>query len=57
MIGGDVFVGLNGTRIVNYDALLTYLEGYTLPGHTITVTIFRSGKYQAIQVTEGTQPT
>jgi len=57
VIGGDVIVGVNGTRIVNYDALLTYLERYTLPGQTITVTIVRSGKYQTIQVTVGTQPT
>jgi S1-C subfamily serine protease len=57
VIGGDVIVAVNGTRIVNYDALLTYLERYTLPGQTIVVTVIRSGKYQAIQVTVGTQPT
>jgi S1-C subfamily serine protease len=57
VIGGDIIVGLNGTRIVNYDALLTYLERYTLPGQRIVVTIIRSGKYQTIQVTVGTQPT
>ncbi|HXZ89881.1 MAG TPA: trypsin-like peptidase domain-containing protein [Candidatus Dormibacteraeota bacterium] len=57
VIGGDVVVAMNGTRIVNYDALLTYLERYTLPGQTIFVTIIRSGKYQTIQVTVGTQPT
>jgi S1-C subfamily serine protease len=57
VVGGDVIVAMNGTRIVNYDALLTYLERYTLPGQTIVVTIIRSGKYQTIQVTVGTQPT
>jgi S1-C subfamily serine protease len=57
MIGGDVIVAVNGTRIVNYDALLTYLERYTLPGQTVLVTVIRVGRYQTIQVTVGTQPT
>jgi S1-C subfamily serine protease len=57
MIGGDIIVAVNGTRIVNSDAFLTYLERYTLPGQTIIVTIIRSGKYQTITITVGTQPT
>jgi S1-C subfamily serine protease len=57
VVGGDIIVAVNGTRIVNYDAFLTYLERYTLPGQTIVVTIIRSGSYQTIQVTVGTQPT
>lgn len=57
VVGGDVVVAVNGTRIVNYDAFLTYLERYTLPGQTIVLTIIRSGKYQTVQVTIGTQPT
>ena len=55
-IGGDVIVALNGTRIVNYDAFLTYLERYTLPGQTVILTVIRSGRYQMIDVTVGTQP-
>jgi len=57
VVGGDVVVAVNGTRIVNYDAFLTYLERYTLPGQRIVLTIIRSGKYQAVQITIGTQPT
>ena len=56
-IGGDVIVAVNGTRIVNYDALLTYLERYTLPGRTVVVTVIRAGRYQTMEVTVGTQPT
>jgi S1-C subfamily serine protease len=56
VVGGDIIVAVNGTRIVNYDAFLTYLERYTLPGQTIIMTLIRSGKYQTIQVTVGTQP-
>jgi len=53
VIGGDVIVSINGSRIVNYDALLTYLERYTLPGETIEVGVIRSGTYLQVQVTLG----
>jgi len=53
IIGGDVIVSINGSRIVNYDALSTYLERYTLPGQTIQVGIIRSGTYLEVQVTLG----
>ncbi len=57
VVGGDIIVAINGTRIVNYDALLTYLERYTLPGQNITLTIIRAGKYQTLQITIGIEPT
>jgi S1-C subfamily serine protease len=52
-VGGDVIVSINGSRIVNYDALTTYLERYTLPGQTIQVGVIRSGTYLEVQVTLG----
>jgi S1-C subfamily serine protease len=57
MIGGDIIVAVNGTRIINTDAFLTYLERYVLPDQTIILTIIRSGKYEMIPITVGTQPT
>ena len=53
IIGGDIIVSVNGSRIVNYDALSTYLERYILPGQTIRVGIIRSGSYQEVQVIAG----
>jgi S1-C subfamily serine protease len=53
MIGGDIIVSVNGNRIVNYDALSTYLERNTLPGQIIRVGIIRSGSYQEVRVTVG----
>jgi hypothetical protein len=44
---------VNGNRIVNYDALSTYLERNTLPGQIIRVGIIRSGSYQEVRVTVG----
>jgi len=53
IVGGDIIVSVNGSRIVNYDALSTYLERYTLPGQTVRVGVIRSGAYLEVQVTLG----
>lgn len=55
-IGGDVIVSLNGTRVVNFDSLATYLERNTVPGQTIQVGIIRSGAYMVIYVVLGARP-
>jgi S1-C subfamily serine protease len=56
VIGGDIIVALNGTRIVNYDAFATYLERYCMPGQTVQVGITRSGNYMIVPVIVGVQP-
>ncbi len=56
IIGGDIIVSINGTRIVNNDALSTYLERYTLPGQIIQVGILRSGSLITVQVILGARP-
>ena len=53
LIGGDVIVSIDGSRIVNYDALSTYLERHTIPGQIIQVGVIRSGSYLEVQVTLG----
>jgi S1-C subfamily serine protease len=44
MIGGDILIALDGTRIRNTDDLSTFLEEQTLPGQTIDVAIVRDGQ-------------
>jgi len=56
MLGGDIIVSVNGTRIVNNDALATYLEEYTVPGQTIQVGIIRSGNQIIVPVVIGSLP-
>ena len=56
VIGGDIIVSLNRTKIVNTDALSTYLEGHALAGQTIQVGIIRSGSFQTVSVVLGTRP-
>jgi len=53
VIGGDVIIGIHGTRITNTDSLLSYLEQNTLPGQTTDFTVIRNGQTQNIQVTIG----
>jgi S1-C subfamily serine protease len=56
LLGGDIIVSLNGTRIVNYDAFATYLEKYTVPGQTVQVGIIRSGNPVVVPVVVGPMP-
>jgi S1-C subfamily serine protease len=51
--GGDIIIGINGTRITNTDDLLSYLELHTLPGQTVDFTIVRDGQTQTSAVTIG----
>jgi S1-C subfamily serine protease len=56
LIGGDIIVSINGTRIVNYDSLATYIERHAIPGQTIELGIVRSDKLMMVQVVVGAQP-
>lgn len=56
-IGGDIIIAINGTKIVNTDALSSYLvESGALPGQTIHVQIIRDGKIMTANVVLGTRP-
>lgn len=56
VVGGDVIVSANGTRIVNTDAFSTYLEEHTLAGQTVRLGIIRSGVLTSVDVVLGTRP-
>ena len=56
IIGGDIIIAINGTRITNIDDLSTYLEEHTLPGQTINVTIMRSNQKMTLAIVLGTRP-
>jgi serine protease Do len=56
LIGGDIIISINGTRIVNQDALSSYLEQHTQVGQKITVGIIRDGKPLEIGLTLGKGP-
>ncbi|MDG6987752.1 MAG: trypsin-like peptidase domain-containing protein [Nitrososphaerota archaeon] len=56
LIGGDIITAVNGTKIVNSDSLSTYLEEYTLPGQTLSLSIIRDGQQMTINLVLGTRP-
>jgi S1-C subfamily serine protease len=56
IIGGDIIIAIEGTRIVNGDDLSTYLEEHTLPGQTVEITIVRENQTMILPVELGTRP-
>ena len=56
IIGGDIIIAVNGTRIVNGDDLAAYVEEHTLPGQTINLTIVRNNLTMVLPVELGTRP-
>jgi len=56
VIGGDVIVSINGTRIVDHDALASYLEENAQVGHTLAVGIMRGTTFMTIDLVVGARP-
>lgn len=56
LVGGDIIVSINGTKIINGDALASYLEQYTVSGQTVQLGIIRAGQMMTVDVTLGTRP-
>ncbi len=56
LLGGDVIVSINGTRIVNHDALASYLEEHATAGHNLSVGIMRGTTLKTVIVTVGSRP-
>jgi S1-C subfamily serine protease len=50
IIGGDVIIAVDGTRVINGDAFMSYLEEHTIPNQTITMTILRNNQIQDVSV-------
>lgn len=55
-IGGDIIVALNSTKIVNTDALSSYLSEYALAGQTLVVQVIRNGHLMTVDMVLGTRP-
>ncbi len=53
---GDVIIAMNGSRIINGDNLLSYLEENTLPGDIVVLTMVRGNQTLQVSVTLGTRP-
>jgi S1-C subfamily serine protease len=50
VIGGDIIVAVDGTRIINGDTFMSYLEEHSAPNQTIQITIIRNHQFQDFSV-------
>jgi S1-C subfamily serine protease len=55
-LDGDVIVALDDQRVDNFQDLTVYLEGNTVVGDTVRVTVLRDGQEQTFQVTLQERP-
>jgi S1-C subfamily serine protease len=55
-LGGDIITAINGNRVRNSDDLSSYLEEYTSPGQTVSITVIRNNQSINIYVVLGTRP-
>jgi S1-C subfamily serine protease len=56
IVGGDIIVSINGTRIINQDALSTYLQQNTISGQTVQIGIIRAGAPMTLTLVLGQRP-
>ena len=56
LVGGDIIVSINGTKIVNQDALSSYLEEHAIAGQSIQLGILRSGQPITVNIVLGARP-
>jgi S1-C subfamily serine protease len=56
ILGGDIIVSVNGTKIISIDALASWLEEHAFPGGTVQFGIIRNGANMTLSITLGTRP-
>jgi S1-C subfamily serine protease len=56
LIGGDIIISVNGTKLVNTDALSSYLAEYAVAGQTLVLHIIRGGQMMTVNLVLGTRP-
>ncbi|MDG6983287.1 MAG: trypsin-like peptidase domain-containing protein [Nitrososphaerota archaeon] len=56
LVGGDIIVSVNGTKIINQDALSTYLVQNTTAGQTVDLGVIRSGTLISVTMVTGARP-
>jgi len=56
IVGGDIIIAINGTRITGLDDMSAYLEEYTLPGQTVNLTVLRDNEAIFVPLELGSRP-
>ena len=55
-VGGDVIIGINGTKVTTRQELSSYLALEASPGETVDITVLRDGARQTLELTLGKRP-
>jgi S1-C subfamily serine protease len=55
--GGDIIIAVDGTRVINGDSFMSYLEENTVPHQIISLTIIRNHQQTILSVELGQRPT
>jgi len=56
IVGGDIIIAINGTRITGIDDMSAYLEEYTLPGQTVNLKVVRDKEAILVPLELGSRP-
>jgi len=56
VVGGDIIIAINGTRITSIDDLSAYLEEYTLPEQAIDLIIVRNNETTIVSLELESRP-
>ena len=56
IVGGDLIIAVDGTRIVNGDSFMSYIDEHGVPNQAITLTIIRNHQTFDIPVVLGQRP-
>lgn len=51
VVGGDVIVAIDGTEIMRFEDITSYLFNNTEAGQTVTLTVLRDGQQKTLQLT------
>ena len=56
ILGGDIIISINGTKILNNDYLSAYLDQKTLPNQTVVIGIIRHASLITLRIQLGVRP-
>jgi S1-C subfamily serine protease len=56
LVGGDIIISINGTKLIDMDALSSYLEENTVAGQIVILGIVRDGVLMNATITLGQRP-
>jgi S1-C subfamily serine protease len=54
--GGDIITGINGEKITEFEQLVSFLEGKTMPGDKISLEVLRNGTELRLNTVMGERP-